>query len=485
MQKNTFFWTVRLVTISAFLFYFPIPSVKAQAVPNPDCTLIVPPNPLSANGLATPYQLVATDPDPAKGVCSQKVKQQQAFVQGAIFDPATGQISIYNPLVIDKTDNPNPPKAVVPRLPKDAIVALWFGYNGGNLSLSGPDLKNANCVNGGPTDGDRFMQFAYCNAPDFFKAANMAIFKGRLVVPRLGIGADRKTCPSVRSFTVVDQDQSDNVTTTYLQTPAGEIVQDTAANQAAFPGSTQIFNASDNRLVAVAINNALKCQAWKVPDLADPGKLASGLPLNELQARSYQKRPVALVPAGNPMVLLNGKPNLNKLNAYRVGVDQPKAFSFRFADTKRYCRNLFRIAPQRFILDKPLTVVAPSPDPAAANSLFTFLAQRFVGADKALNCAGLLNVQNPVTVITDGNGVAIDATIAPAINKKNVEMMKQFQAEDDKFEVEQQAETKNQKLQEIDLPQSQDAEKNIDLNPNPADDANPSTPSEANPKLKW
>src|ERR1700730_17102716 len=38
-------------------------AAAAAAAPNPDCTLIVPENPLSAKGLATPYQLIATDPN--------------------------------------------------------------------------------------------------------------------------------------------------------------------------------------------------------------------------------------------------------------------------------------------------------------------------------------------------------------------------------------------------------------------------------------
>src|ERR1700744_2110049 len=36
---------------------------SSDAPPNPDCTLIVPSNPLSAKGLSTPFQLVATDPN--------------------------------------------------------------------------------------------------------------------------------------------------------------------------------------------------------------------------------------------------------------------------------------------------------------------------------------------------------------------------------------------------------------------------------------
>lgn len=69
------------------------------AAVNGDCTLIVPPNPLTAQGLATPWQLVATNPN--NGPCNQANNAQTTFVQGAVLDPVTGQISIYNPLVID------------------------------------------------------------------------------------------------------------------------------------------------------------------------------------------------------------------------------------------------------------------------------------------------------------------------------------------------------------------------------------------------
>jgi len=64
-------------------------------------------------------------------------------------------------------------------------------------------------------------------------------------------------------------------------------------------------------------------------------------------------------------------------------------------------------------LDSQFTQQANSPAPAMANNLFTFLAQRFVTSFEAngLNCTKLLNVQDPVTVQTDGNGVATSATI--------------------------------------------------------------------------
>src|SRR5581483_8684579 len=55
-------------------------SAGDDAAVNPNCTLIVPANPLSAQGLATPYQLTATDP--ANGPCNEANNNQTAFVQG-------------------------------------------------------------------------------------------------------------------------------------------------------------------------------------------------------------------------------------------------------------------------------------------------------------------------------------------------------------------------------------------------------------------
>ncbi len=380
---------------------------------NGDCTLIVPPQPLTAAGLAMPYQLTATDP--ANGPCNESNAAQSAFVQGAIIDPATGQISIYNPLVIDQGTQPAiAPKA--PTLPANAVVALWFGSNGNTLTLMGTssNLEEAHCVNG--INGSIFGQFAACNAPAFFAAARTSIKAGKLVVPPLGKGKDGLTCPTSRDFSVVDQDQSDNVTTTYLVMPNGQTAQMTAANSAQLQNANVDANGSDERLLAVALDGALGCTPWTAPDLADPGHNVPALPLNELQAATFQANPVATVPAGDPMVTVNGKLNLQKLNNYRRSVDQAPVDNLGAASTKAYCTNLMNIAPERMMFDAPLTKAAASPDPGAANNLFTFLAQRFNsswGADN-LNCQGLLNANSPIVVTTDANGVAVDATIQGA-----------------------------------------------------------------------
>ncbi|HEY2400882.1 MAG TPA: hypothetical protein VGI23_11045 [Steroidobacteraceae bacterium] len=405
------------------------PPPPPAATPNPNCTLIVPANPLTAAGLATPYQLVATDP--GQGPCNESNTAQSAFVQAAIFDPATSTISVYSPVVVDKGDSPLVPP-VAPTLPAGAIVATWFGFNGGDLTLQGADnsvLQNSQCTNG--SSNTVFGQYAYCNAPAFFSAANAAIASGKLVVPPVGTAKDGKPCPTVRDFFVVDQDQSDNLPTLYLVSPRGHISQLTKKNQANHPSSVPLGNPSDNRLTDSFVDPALGCKPWTAPDLADPGSMVPALALNELSARMGQVAPVALVPGGDPMTLLNGNVNLNKTNLYRRGVDQPVADSDGDIDTGRYCRQLLRIAPQRMLANQKALTAFASPDTGAANSLYTFLAQRFTATYQLLNCATLVNAADPVSVTLNGQGVAVSAAINSAHLNQIVEKLAPFQAEDD------------------------------------------------------
>jgi hypothetical protein len=398
-----------LVLLAGTVFLLPRMNTHAREV-NPNCTLIVPPNPLSAQGLATPYQLTATNAN--DGPCNEANAEQAAFVQGAILNPATGAISIYHPLVVDRGTQaaivPTPPQ-----LPANAIVALWFGFNGDTLTLRGRNgsLAQGRCING--VGASRFGQFAYCNAPAFFAAANRAIQAGRLQLPPLGVASDGRPCPTVRDFSVVDMDQSDNLPTTYLITAEGKIAQMTAANMAALPGAQPQKNPSDNLLLDVAIDGALGCTPWKAPDLADNGNLVPALPLNELQAARQQAAPVALIPAGNPMVLVNDRPSLLKMNLYRSGVNQPPVANLNSANTTTYCRNMVNPGLARIQLNAQTFRAHPSPDPAAANSLFTFLAVRFNDSygEDGLNCAGLLKQPSPIKLTNNANGVAIDAKI--------------------------------------------------------------------------
>jgi hypothetical protein len=375
--------------------------------PNGDCTLVVPPHPLTAQGLATPYQLVATDPN--NGPCNEANSAQSAFVQAGVFSFDTGQIAVYNPLVIDQgtTAAVNP---VVPTLPRNAVVAIWFGFNGGNLTLqtSGTSLRDGRCVNGLP--GSIFGQFAYCNASLFFAETNQAVLWNRLKPSALGLAKDGKPCPTTRDFSLVDQDQSDNVTTAYLVTADGRTAQLTAANQTQLANAQVLANGSDNGLLDKFVDPALGCTPWMAPDLANPGHMTTALPLNEMQAMAFQKAPIALIPLSDPMALNNNNFDLTKTNSYRAGVDQTPARSNTQADPKTYCQNMVTTGAQRIVLDAPLTVKMTSPDTGTGNTLFTFLTQRFVNAYMLLNCQQLLGAASPLATAQDANGAAISAT---------------------------------------------------------------------------
>jgi len=383
-------------------------AAAAQAVPNPNCTLIVPNHVLTAHGLATPFQLVATDPN--GGPCNEANTAQSAFVEAAVFNPANSHISIYHPLVIDKGTKPAA-APVVPKLPANAIVALWVGFNGNNLTLAQEPnhdtLADANCVNGLP--GSIFTQVSYCNAPAFFAAANNAAINGNLKVPALATAKDGQVCPTVRSFSVVDQDQSDNVDTMYLVTANGTIAQKTKANAAALQGATTILNPGDNSLFGFFMSPAIGCAPWTVPSLDDPGQMVPSQAVDELQAHLLQKTPVARVPSRDPMVEVNGQPNLTKQNLYRVGMDQPQADNNTLR-TAPYCRQMLR-ALSKMVLDQTLDTNFPSIAPAAATNTFTFLAQRWVASWTLLTCPNLINIAAPITLTTDANTGVVTAAV--------------------------------------------------------------------------
>src|SRR5947207_89834 len=123
--------TVVVVLVGGVIFLLPrLQSHAAGADPNMNCTLIVPAQPLTAQGLATPYQFTATHP--ANGPCNESNLNQSAFVQGVIYNPTTGTFSVYNPLVIDKGTRPAV-QPTAPTLPKGAVVGIWFGFNANNL----------------------------------------------------------------------------------------------------------------------------------------------------------------------------------------------------------------------------------------------------------------------------------------------------------------------------------------------------------------
>lgn len=374
--------------------------------PTADCTLIVPRDPLSTRGLATPYQLTATHRH--QGPCQEATAEQSAFVQATILDPATGRLWVYDPLVVDR-GTPPAIRPTVPLLPRGAVVGLWFGFNGTNLTLAGSprQLRAAHCVNG--LGRSVFGQYAYCNAPAFFAAAHRAIRAGLLTVPPPDTAADGQPCPTTRDFSIVDQDQSDNVTTTYLVTDDGRTAQNTAANadRLTRTGTHVAVNGSDNQLLDGAVDPALGCAPFTAPDLADHHTAATAFALNELQA-AHQPTPVALTPTSDPMTQLDGHPSVAKTDLYRAGVDQGPVDTRRETPT-RYCQQMVGVATRRLPRDRHLTDTAPSPDPATADSLYTFLAARLQASYTNLGCDTLTGTDTVVRLVTDPNGVVVDA----------------------------------------------------------------------------
>ncbi len=391
--------------VAAFAAPSNAPATQPQPAPQPTCTLRLPDQPLTAQGLATPFVLSGA----GGNACHESDADTAAFVQGLVLDPATGRLGVYDPLVIDAGTQPAV-APTVPKLPANAVVALWFGFNGDILALRGGGVKAGSCVNG--SGNSLFGQFSYCNAAAFFTAADAAIAQGRLTIPPLGTAADGEACPTTRDFGIVDQDQSDNVTTTYLVLPDGRTAQNTqsAARKLAGKKPGVLANGSDNLLLDHFVDPALNCTPFTAADLANPGFTATALGLNELQAAAEQAAPVALVPVNDPMALDNdGAVSDAKTDLYRAGVNQPP-LSQVAGPGKEYCANMRTIGVARTKLDRSLTDTTASPDPGAASNLFTFLAQRLQQSYVNLGCEKLLNQRNPVHLKTDANGLVVDAT---------------------------------------------------------------------------
>ena len=373
---------------------------------------------MSAIGLATPYRFVATDP--GAGACHEANADQSAFVEAAILDPATGRLSVYHPLVIDDGTQPAIPP-VRPTLPRGAVVGVWFGYQADVLTLRQRHIRRGamrlrypagnGCVNGTPDSP--FGQFAYCNAPQFFSAANAAIRARKLAIPALGTGKDGKPCPTTRDFTVVDQDQSDNLPGSYLATADGRIAQFSTANQKALHDATVLNNASDNGLVDDLLDPALGCHPATAPDLSAGGAPSPALALNELQAAAHQAPPVALVPLNDPMTLdNNGKFSVAKTNLYRAGVDMPR-INPATETGALYCTDMANLTVPRLQLDAKLTATVPSPDTGVAADLHGFLVARLDASWTNLGCPALTKIATPEASAA-GTAAATTATTIPA-----------------------------------------------------------------------
>jgi hypothetical protein len=392
---------------------------------NVNCDIIVPANPLSAKGLATPYQLTGTGGmTPAQSGCTMtNAANLGAFVQATIVNTQTGQLYVYDPLVI--TQGTTPAVApVVPTLPAHYVATIDFGFNGTDLTQIGANanaLRQGNCVNG--QAGSVFGQVSFCNGTNFFNEAFALERAGRLTVPSAGTSAKivasggnlgtGQTCPTTRNFDMIDQDQSDNVTSIYLLNPAtGQTAQNTTANAANLAGATDLANGSDDILVDAFLDPTLGCTPFTAPDLANNNTPATSQALNELLAAKNQPAIPALVPENDEMTLSGaGAFDVTKTDMYRAQVGQPpvNGQNNAFDSPQMYCQNMVNIQTPFLAANQTLLATGQSPVPGTGDNLLTFMANRLSMSFTNLGCQNF-GLTDPVTVTLDGNGAAIAAT---------------------------------------------------------------------------
>src|SRR6266566_3309371 len=347
-----------------------------QAAASMNCAVSVPANPLTAQGLASPWVL-------GDGCTWANGGTEGVFVEATILSPG-GQLQVYDPLVINQGTTP----AVAPTAPTIAAgsqLIVSLGFNGNALALVGTGAAQGNCIDA--FGNSLINQTPQCNAANFYRMANAEIARGTLTIPAAGTGNDGQACQTTRDFGMIDQDQSDNVVARYLFDPAtGQTAQATAANAAAMANATTEANGSDNGLLNGFLDPALGCTPFTAPNPTNPNGSSGSQAMDELSARQNQKGTIALLPVSNPQLLVGGNFSVGKTNTYRIETDQTP-LPFRTSTSQnaaRYCQNL-------------------------AN----FLAARLSGSFGNLNCANF-GLTNPVTLTVDGNGVATAATFNTA-----------------------------------------------------------------------
>ena len=319
---------------------------------------------------------------------------------------------MYNPLVITAGTTAAATPAA-PTIARGSQVIIDVGFNGTNLVLQGQGARQGRCVDA--LGQSVIGQVSACNAVNFYNLANAEIARGTLTVPPVGTSLDGQPCLTTRSFGTVDQDQSDNVVTTYLINGNGQTAQNTAANAAAIAGATTLVNGSDDKLLAAFLDPANGCTAFSAPDATATGGTSGSQALNELSARVNQQGPVAVVPPNDEMTLVNAAFSVAKTNVYRSLVDQPLLAGNVNATTVAmdYCQNLTNIQPARNQLDMTRELNTGTPVAAVGNTLATFMANRLSMSFVNLGCANF-GLANPVTVTLDGNQVATAVTFNTA-----------------------------------------------------------------------
>jgi hypothetical protein len=388
---------------AAALAITPAASMKS----NTTCDLIVPANPLSARGLATPYQLTGPNgTTPAQSGCEMSNGAKLgAFVQATILDPATGALSVYEPLVVTQGTRPDTPglKLNPPAIPADAVVTIDFGFNGTDLVQVGATpttLADAHCVSG--QAGSPFGQTSSCNGVNFFTAVRQAERMGLLKVPSPGTsdaivpsGGDLGTgrsCPVISNFEVAGLDPGDSVTTSYLLNPlTGQTAQGNTTDAGYIAGATLLHDNSADAVLDQYVDPILGCAPFEAPDRSNANVPTFSEALDEIAAGAYPAKTAALLPENDTGAMDGGK-----------------------TDPATYCQNLIDIQTPFLAANRTLLATGQSPVTATADNLLTFLANDLSASLTRLGCQQF-QLTNPVTLKRNSAGVVIAATFDTAV----------------------------------------------------------------------
>src|SRR5580692_4084216 len=322
--------------------------VSSSAV-NPNCAIIVPANPLTAKGLATPYQLTGpagTSPALAQGRCTDGEPGspfgQVSFCNGTAFFDAAFKMERAGRLIV--------PSAGTSR----RMVATAAGMGTGREC---PTTRNFDMVDQDPSDN---VTTRYLFNP-----------------------------------------------------VTGQTAQDDAANAARMKGDPLLVNGSDNALIDDFLDPALGCTPFEAPDLGNNGALTTSQALDELLAAANQPRNAALVPENDEMVLDNGGAfDQVKTDLYRSEIGQAPVDARTDASSSpaMFCQDMVDIQTPFLAANQQLLAAWPSPVPTVGDTLFTFMANRLASSFDTLGCQNY-GLAQPVSVVVDGSGAATQATL--------------------------------------------------------------------------
>jgi hypothetical protein len=338
----------------------------------------------------TPYVLIGPT------YCNEANSVNSRFVHAVVVNNVTGDMFVYNPLVITQGS----PLAATPTpvnfTSGDSVVGIWMTSNSPNLLFyNSSGVMNGRCVSG--TSGSPFGSFAFCNVDRFWMTVNTLVQQGKITLPPLEFAVDGLPCPTLYDFLIAGPGV--DIPTTYLVTNLNAVIQKTQNNMKMFNIKQEISNGWGNLRLLSFLNPAIRCTNLLVPDASDPGILTTALPLNILQALILQRPPMALIPSNDPNVITNNLTDLVKLNLYRIALDQPVSTVIGGDnDPATYCRNFAQVATARLKSLSPQLKAYLSPDPGEPN-LFSFMINRESKIYADYNCQMLTGLPDPFTAL--------------------------------------------------------------------------------------